>query len=117
MTALLDNPRIGVLELDRRGRILAANDRAHTLLRHGDGLVDRKGMLRARAVGRQGRDIQRPNVPVWAKTEVPLIDVGQIGVGLTCKDAFMPKALEGDVKAAEAGEKIDKTESSRVFIT
>ena len=55
MTALLDNPRIGVLELDRRGRILAANDRAHTLLRHGDGLVDRKGMLRARAPADQLR--------------------------------------------------------------
>ena len=68
-------------------------------------------------VGRQGRDIQRPNVPVRAKAEVPLIDVGQIRVGLTCKDAFMAEALEGDVKAAEAGEKIDETESSCVFIT
>ena len=28
VTALLDNPRIGVLELDRRGRILEGNDRA-----------------------------------------------------------------------------------------
>ena len=55
VTALLDNPRIGVLELDRRGRILAANDRAHTLLRHGDGLVDRDGMLRARAPADQVR--------------------------------------------------------------
>ena len=55
VTALLDNPRIGVLELDRRGRILAANDRAHTILRHGDGLVDRRGMLRARAPADQGR--------------------------------------------------------------
>ena len=26
VTALLDNPRIGVLHLDRRGRILAVND-------------------------------------------------------------------------------------------
>ena len=48
MTALLDNPRIGVLELDGRGRILVANDRAHTILRRGDGLVDRDGMLGAR---------------------------------------------------------------------
>ena len=55
VTALLDNPRIGVLELDRRGRILAANDRAHTILRHGDGLVDRDGMLRARAPADQVR--------------------------------------------------------------
>ena len=54
VTALLDNPRIGVLELDRRGRILEGNDRARSLLRHGDGLLDRNGMLRARAPADQG---------------------------------------------------------------
>ena len=48
VTALLDNPRIGVLHLDRRGRILAANDRARSILRRGKGLSDRKGVLRAR---------------------------------------------------------------------
>ena len=48
VTALLDNPRIGVLELDRHGRILEGNDRARSILRHGDGLLDRNGMLRAR---------------------------------------------------------------------
>ena len=55
VTALLDNPRIGVLELDRRGRILEANDRARSILRHGDGLLDRNGMLRARAPADQVR--------------------------------------------------------------
>ena len=55
VTALLDNPRTGVLELDRRGRILAANDRAHTILRRGDGLWDRDGMLRARGPADQVR--------------------------------------------------------------
>ena len=55
VTALLDNPRIGVLELDRRGRILEANDRARNILRHGDGLLDRNGMLRARAPADQVR--------------------------------------------------------------
>ncbi len=49
VTALLDNPRIGILHLDRRGRILVANDRARSILRHGDGLTDRGGMLGARA--------------------------------------------------------------------
>ena len=48
VTALLDNPRIGVIHLDRRGRIIAVNDRARSILRHGDGLSDRDGMLRAR---------------------------------------------------------------------
>ena len=46
VTALLDNPRIGVLQLDRRGRILAVNDRARLILRHGDGLSDKDGVLR-----------------------------------------------------------------------
>ena len=47
VTALLDNSRIGVLHLDRRGRILAANDRARSILQHGDRLSDREGVLRA----------------------------------------------------------------------
>ena len=48
VTALLDNPRIGVLHLDRRGRILEVNDRACGILGRGDGLSDRDGVLRAR---------------------------------------------------------------------
>ena len=55
VTALLDNPRIGVLHLDRRGRIMAANDRARSILRRGDGLSDRDGMLHARAPADQVR--------------------------------------------------------------
>ena len=48
VTSLLDNPRIGVLHLDRRGQILEVNDRARSILRHGDGLSDRDGVLCAR---------------------------------------------------------------------
>ena len=48
VTALLDNPRIGVLHLDRRGRILATNDRARSVLRDGHQVLDRNGVLRAR---------------------------------------------------------------------
>ena len=55
VTALLDNPRIGVVYLDRRGRILAANDRASGLLRHGEELSDADGVLQARAPDDQGR--------------------------------------------------------------
>ena len=47
VTALLDNPRIGVLHLDRRGQIIAVNDRARSILRHSDGLSDRDGVLGA----------------------------------------------------------------------
>ena len=49
LTALLDNPRVGVLHLDRRGRILAANDPARRILRDRDGFSDRNGVLRAEA--------------------------------------------------------------------
>ena len=55
VTALLENPRIGVLHLDRRGRILAANDRARSLLRQGEELSDEAGVLQARAPDDQGR--------------------------------------------------------------
>ena len=48
LTALLDNSRAGVIHLDRRGRIMAANDRARAILRRGDGLVDKGGVLEAR---------------------------------------------------------------------
>ena len=48
VTALLDNPRIGVLHLDRRGRILEVNHRARSILGQGDGLSDRDGSLCAR---------------------------------------------------------------------
>ncbi len=40
VTALLETPRIGVVHLDRRGRILAVNDRALSLLRQGEWLSD-----------------------------------------------------------------------------
>ena len=55
VTALLDNPRIGVVHLDRRGRVMAANDRARGILRRGDGLSARGGTLRARAPADQAR--------------------------------------------------------------
>ena len=55
VTALLDNPRIGVVHLDRRWRILAANDRALSLLRQGEWLSDKEGVLQARAPDDQYR--------------------------------------------------------------
>ena len=48
LTGLLDNSRVGVLHLDSRGRIMEANDRARAILRRGDGLVDKGGVLEAR---------------------------------------------------------------------
>ena len=48
LVALLENNRVGVIELDRRGRIGAPNDLALALLRQRDGLFDEDGVLRAR---------------------------------------------------------------------
>ena len=49
LAALIDTIRSGVIQLDRRGRIVAANDPARDLLRRGDGLSDQGGSLHARA--------------------------------------------------------------------
>ncbi len=46
---LLDNSRSGMVQLDRRGRIVAANDIALQLLREGDGVCDPGGFLSASA--------------------------------------------------------------------
>ena len=49
LAALLDTTGLGIVQLDGRGRIVAANDRARDLLRTGDGLFDEGGYLYARA--------------------------------------------------------------------
>ena len=48
-TRVLDATGLGMLQLDARGRIVAANDRARNILRAGDGLLDGDGVLSARA--------------------------------------------------------------------
>ena len=53
--ALLENRHIGVIHLDRRGRVLSANDRGRHILRDSDGLLDRDGVLRAFSPGDQPR--------------------------------------------------------------
>ena len=46
---MLDRNGLGIVQLDERGRILAANDRARDMLRTRDGLLDDDGFLFARA--------------------------------------------------------------------
>ena len=48
LTRLLDITGLGMIQLDGRGRIIAANDRARDSLRIGDGLFDEGGFLYAR---------------------------------------------------------------------
>ena len=45
---LLDTTGLGIVQLDGRGRIVAANDRARDFLRSGNGLFDEDGFLCAR---------------------------------------------------------------------
>ena len=47
LTGLLANAMVGVIYLDGRGKIVEANSRAREILRQGDGLSDRDGVLRA----------------------------------------------------------------------
>ena len=47
LTEMLDRTGLGIVQLDGRGRIVAANDRAQDVLRTGDGLRDSDGFLSA----------------------------------------------------------------------
>ena len=47
LTGLLDNRHVGVIQLDRGGRVAAANDAARDILRRDDGLVESDGALGA----------------------------------------------------------------------
>lgn len=55
---LLANVRVGVIHLDLRGSVVAANDRARAILRRSDGLTDRGGMLRA-ALPNEDAELQK----------------------------------------------------------
>ena len=48
LSRLLDDTRLGVIYLNRSGRIIDTNDRARDLLQDGPGLFEQEGFLRAR---------------------------------------------------------------------
>ena len=52
---LLNNARVGIIQLDRGGRIVEANDSAAELLRRRTELLDSGGYLRARGTGQNAR--------------------------------------------------------------
>ena len=54
-SALLDNTRTGIVQLDRRGRIVEINNRALDILRRRDGLFDQDGRLSAWLPGDNAR--------------------------------------------------------------
>ena len=51
LAELLDNTRIGIMQLNRQGRVIEANAQARRLLQRGEGLSDQDGFLRARLPG------------------------------------------------------------------
>ncbi|MCY4572202.1 MAG: LuxR C-terminal-related transcriptional regulator [Gemmatimonadetes bacterium] len=55
LAGLLENQRWGIIQLDRRGRILEANDRARDVLLERDGLRDLGGVL---AAGNHEEDVE-----------------------------------------------------------
>lgn len=73
LAGLLDNTRVGVIHLDRRGRILEANDRARGFLQQGDGLLDRDGFLHARLQATDA-DLQR-----LLAGALPIFGTGDVG--------------------------------------
>ena len=58
LAELLENGRAGFIQLDRRGRILEANDRARDILLKRDGLRDEEGVLAAEIQG-EDAELQR----------------------------------------------------------
>ena len=70
LAGLLENDRIGIVQLDRGGRVLEANDLALGILRRGDGLAERGGALRARLPAdnsRLQRLLARALPELWGK--------------------------------------------------
>ena len=58
LSELLDTTRVGVIHLDRRGRIVETNDRANDILRRDDGLSDQDGFLGV-WLSKDNADLQR----------------------------------------------------------
>ena len=58
VVGLLENGRMGLIQLDRRGRIMEANDRARDILLERDGLHDEGGVLAAWHAG-ENEELQR----------------------------------------------------------
>ena len=70
LTQLLDNSTLGVLSLDRHGTIVETNTCALRILRHGDGVGDRDGVLCARFLTDNAK-LQRligRALPRWGQT-------------------------------------------------
>ena len=90
LAELLENGRAGFIQLDRRGRILEANDRARDILLKRDGLRDEEGVLAAEI---QGEDAEGQRLLAHA---LPLYGVQGAGgsMKITRRKAQAPLVLE-----------------------
>ena len=90
LAELLENRRSGFIQLDRRGRILEANDRARDILLKRDGLRDEEGLLAAETSGEDAR-LQR----LLADASPPFAVQGTGGsMKITRRKAGVPLLLE-----------------------
>ena len=116
LAELLDNTRIGVIHLNRRGQIVLANDRARAILRRGDGLSDRDGFLDAqepaddaqfkrlltRALPTLGGQAVSGSMTVGRSPELPrlVLHVNPVGAHQT---AFGPRHVAATVLVIDPG--------------
>ncbi|MDE2763147.1 MAG: LuxR C-terminal-related transcriptional regulator [Gemmatimonadota bacterium] len=90
LAELLENRRAGIVQLDRRGRILEANDRARDILLKRDGLCDRGGVLAAGHPG-ENEELRR----LLARALPPFGVQGTGGsMKITRREAQTPLVLE-----------------------
>ena len=100
LAGLLDNSRIGVLHLDRGGRVLAANAPALDILRRGDGLSDRDGPLHASLPADDGRlqRLLKRALPAFGGATPPT------GGAMTIQRPLLRSRLELHVHPVEAAQ-------------
>ena len=141
LAGLLDNTMLGVVGLDWRGMIVEANSRARVILRHGDGLEDRGGFLRARlaaddvqlgrllahalpGTGRQGTagsmTVARPRAVPRLALHVTPVDVRDAGFGfghVAALAVVVDPAAKPRIDAARVVEALGLTQAeSRVAV-
>ena len=98
LAELLETMRTGVVQLDRRGRVAAANERALAVLRARDGLRDEDGWLHA-ALPEEDATLQR-----LVGDAVPFPDGPGAGGSMTVSRVRAPSRLQVHVSPAVAGE-------------
>ncbi|MXV99804.1 MAG: hypothetical protein F4X59_05365 [Holophagales bacterium] len=100
LTGLLENGRIGVLHLDRSGRLLAANTPGRDILRRGKGLSDRDGTLHASLPADDGRlrRLLKRALPVFGSATPPA------GGSMRIQRPLLRSRLELHVHPVEAGQ-------------